>query len=206
MNDVVLAERDGAPPPPPLRIHLVRHGQTVLNAEEKLQGWHDSALTAEGLVGVRATAEALREVPFVAAYSSSSGRTVATAREILVHHPGVRLVVDERLRELHFGELESAPVSELVELGDPAVIFAGILDGSDSVFPGAESSRDYLDRVTAGFAAIEAAHPSGDVLVVGHGITLVVHLHRQIAGYDTLALENASVTTIERGPAGWMLG
>jgi probable phosphoglycerate mutase len=200
------AMNDASAAAAPLRIHLVRHGQTELNAEQRLQGWDDSALTEAGLAGVRQTAEALRGVPFVGAYASDSGRALSTAREILEFHPQVELTVDERLRELHFGDLESAPVSELVALGDPETLFEGIFDGSSPGFPGAESARDYLARVVAAFAAIEEAHPSGDVLVVSHGITLVVHLRTAIAGYDNLIIENASVTTIVRGAEGWALG
>ena len=187
-----------------LRLHLVRHGQTVLNAQDRVQGWDDSALTEPGLAVVRETAESLREVPFVAAFASPSGRTVATASEILKHHPLVRLTTDERLKELHFGELESRPNAELLAVGDIQQTFAGIMGGTFEGFAGGEHARDYVDRITAAFDDIVAAHPEGDVLVVSHGVTLHTYLARE-AAYTGAPLANASVTRIERTPQGWTL-
>ena len=89
-----------------LTLTLVRHGRTYLNQRRLLQGWSDSPLTRAGRDGVRATAAHLAQRPFVAAYSSPSGRAVATAVEILRHHDGVRLRTDPDLREYHFGHYE----------------------------------------------------------------------------------------------------
>ena len=57
-----------------LTLSLVRHGQTHFNAQHRLQGWCDSALTPQGLAGVRTTATFLSGRPFTAAYVSPSGR------------------------------------------------------------------------------------------------------------------------------------
>jgi probable phosphoglycerate mutase len=187
----------------PLRLHLVRHGQTVLNSRDLVQGWHDSSLTEPGLEGVRATAEKLRDVEFQAAYVSPSGRTVATAEQILQHHPMVRMTLDERLKELHFGEFESRPNAELLAVGDVREIFTGIVGGTFAGFTGGEHARDYVERIEAAFDDIVAAHPEGDVLVVSHGVTLFTYLARA-AAYTGAPLENASVTVLERGPDGWV--
>lgn len=186
-----------------VRLHLVRHGETELNIQNRVQGWHDSALTGPGLEKVRAAAEALREVPFAAAYVSPSGRTVATAEEILKHHPHVPVTLDDRLREMNFGDYESRPNAELFALGDPRVMFTDIVAGTFAGFPGGEHARDYVQRVADAFDEIAAAHPQGDVLVVSHGWTLFTHLTRS-AGYRGGALENASVTIIERNRRGWV--
>lgn len=187
----------------PLRLHLVRHGQTELNSRDRVQGWDDSALTEPGLEGVRATAERLRDVEFQAAYVSPSGRTVATATEILQHHPMVRMTLDERLKELHFGEFESRPNADLLAVGDVREIFTGIVGGTFAGFAGGEHARDYVERIEAAFDDIVAAHPEGDVLVVSHGVTLFTYLTRA-AAYAGAPLENASVTVLERGPDGWV--
>ncbi|QJU54189.1 histidine phosphatase family protein [Herbiconiux sp. KACC 21604] len=188
-----------------LRLHLVRHGQTTLNAEERVQGWDDSELTEAGLAGVRETAEALRDVEFVAAYVSPLGRTVATADEILAHHPLVKPVLDDRLKELHFGSYESRPNASLLEVGDFATIGAGITAGTFEGFGGGEHSRDFVDRITQAFDDIVAAHPEGEVLVVSHGGTIQTFISR-VAAYSGPPLANASVTVLERTADGWALG
>lgn len=175
-------------------LHLVRHGRTVYNTDNLVQGWSDSPLTDEGVIGVRRTAQALAEVPFVAAYASPFGRTMATAREILVHHPDVPLTQDDGLREFHFGEWETLPEAELWAEYDPIAMFAGVFDGSFPGLPGGESSAAYRRRVADSFARIERAH-TGDVLVVSHGVTLFAYLGA--LGEVSLApLPNASVSTV----------
>lgn len=184
-------------------LYLVRHGRTEYNTAGLLQGWSDSPLTPVGLAGVRATARVLAGRTFAAAYASPSGRTVATARELLTAHPGVGLACDDGLRELHFGDLEAQPEAELLALGDPAEIFGGVLTGTWDGFPGAEPTRDYLDRVAGTFGRIEQAHAGGggDVLVVSHGVTLLAYL--SMAGTVPMeALPNASVSTVRIDPDG----
>ena len=186
----------------PLTLHLVRHGRTRYNAEHRLQGWCDSELTDDGLLGVRATAQHLRGVPLVAAYASPSGRTVTTAEEILRHHSGVELVTRPGLREFSFGRHEAQPESELFSEVAPLELFQSVIDGVFPGLPGGESGAVYVSRVAAAFAAIERAHPDGgDVLVVSHGITLMTYL-TMVAGPPERFPVNASVTTVEVLPGG----
>lgn len=180
----------------PLLLHLVRHGRTRLNSEHRVQGWADSELTADGLAGVRATADRLRELDLAAAYASPSGRTVTTAREILRHHPRLELVTDPRLRELHFGRFEERPETSLAEAGDPVTVFRGIFEGTFEGFPGGEPGSVFVSRVARGFRAIEQAHAHGGaVLVVSHGVTLMTYL-RLIGARVLHQLPNGSVTVV----------
>jgi probable phosphoglycerate mutase len=187
---------------PALTWYLVRHGRTRYNDEVRLQGWCDSDLTDDGWAGVRATARALAAVPFVAAWSSPSGRTVATAQEILQAHPDVALTCDDDLMEFSFGEYEARPERELWAIVDPVALFAGLRDGSDEALPGGESGAVYQARVQRAFGRIEAAHPEGGaVLVVSHGVTLLTHLTQRGIEPAT-SLPNASVTVVRSGPDG----
>lgn len=183
-----------------LTLHLVRHGRTVYNTQHLLQGWCDSPLTEEGLAGVRATAAALADVPFVAAYASPLGRTVATASEILAHHSGVPLVELDGLKEFSFGDHEMAPEREFWAEHSPDAVFGAVFDGTFPGFPGGESGAAFMARTQAAFDQIEAAHPHGEVLVVSHGVTLLTHLARvSVAagqGPLTTPLPNASVSQV----------
>ncbi len=62
-------------------LYLVRHGQTELNVQSILQGWHDSPLTAHGREQALTarTAFAARGVAFDHVYSSPLGRARHTA-------------------------------------------------------------------------------------------------------------------------------
>ncbi|WP_250445216.1 histidine phosphatase family protein [Actinotalea sp. C106] len=188
---------DPAPSSTPLTLHLVRHGRTVYNSEGRLQGWCDSPLTEEGLRGVRVTAEHLSGTSFAAAYASPSGRTVATARELLRHHPGTGLTTLDGLREFSFGDYEATLEVELWARIDPHEMFTGVLMGTFEGLPGGESSPTYLARVEAAFEQIVAAHRDDEhVLVVGHGVTLMAYLV-MVHGAAVSPLANASISTVE---------
>uniref|UniRef100_A0AAU1ZQR1 Histidine phosphatase family protein n=1 Tax=Streptomyces sp. NBC_00093 TaxID=2975649 RepID=A0AAU1ZQR1_9ACTN len=179
-----------------MRLHLVRHARTEYNVAGRLQGWCDSPLTPEGLGQLRATADHLAGVELTAAWASPSGRTTATAREILRHHDGLRLRADDGLREYAFGALDGQPESELFGEVDPREFFADVISGRHPGLPGGEPAAHYVARVADAFEQIVRAHPDGEVLVVSHGITLVTYL--TLVGFTgVVPLANCSVSTVE---------
>jgi probable phosphoglycerate mutase len=184
-----------------LTLTLVRHGQTHFNQRRLLQGSCDSPLTRPGRDGVRLTARHLAGTPFVAAYASPSGRAVTTAVEILRHHPSVRLVTDADLREYDFGAFERRPEHELEAAAPWAELIPEILAGRHPGLPRGEHAADYMARIARPFAAITARHAEGDVLVVGHGLSLAAWLST-IDPTGLMVLPNASVTTVTLEPDG----
>ena len=131
-----------------LTLTLVRHGQTHFNQRQLIQGSCDSPLTRPGRDGVRVTARHLADIPFVAAYSSPSGRAVSTAVELLRHHPQLRLTTDPDLREYDFGSFERRPERELEEVAPWTQIVPEILAGTYPGLPRGEPER-FLGRLAA---------------------------------------------------------
>ena len=65
-----------------MRLILVRHGETQLNRDGRIQGINDDPLNSTGRAQARAVAEPLhRDLPFVL-YSSPVARALETARII----------------------------------------------------------------------------------------------------------------------------
>src|SRR4051812_19585817 len=87
----------------PVRILLARHGETVFNIEGRWQGQADSPLTERGRAQARELGRALASEPIAAVYSSDLGRAADTARAVAEPH-GLKVITDERLREIHVGE------------------------------------------------------------------------------------------------------
>ena len=94
-------------------LYLVRHGQTELNVQSILQGWHDSPLTARGRQQALATRAAFEAcgVAFDHVYSSPLGRARRTAELIAGEGRSIELVDD--LREWHLGSLEGTSNREM---------------------------------------------------------------------------------------------
>lgn len=140
-------------------LYLVRHGQTELNVQNILQGWHDSPLTARGreqALATRAAFEA-RGISFDHAYSSPLGRARCTAELIVGEGRSIELVDD--LREWHLGSLEGASNRDMPSQpwGDYPVAFGG------------ESKGELRARMVAALSRIMARPRHDCVLAVSHG-------------------------------------
>lgn len=148
------------------RLVVVRHGETVANAEGWLQGQLDVPLNDRGREQARATgaAIALRFTPR-AIVSSDLCRAYATAEAIASATGLPAPARDERLRETHLGSWQGQPWGSAdardvaAWRGDPDVCAPG----------GGESSRQRFHRVCA--AVYEAALTSigATAVLVAHG-------------------------------------
>src|SRR6202011_4991037 len=89
-------------PGTPVRLLLVRHGETEFNVSGRWQGQGNSPLTERGLAQARELGRALAPESIAAVYSSDLGRAVQTAQEVAVLH-GLEVQVDPHLREFDVG-------------------------------------------------------------------------------------------------------
>ena len=62
---------------------LLRHGQSVWNAENRFTGWVDVPLTERGWAEAEAAGKALADLDFDAAYSSHLQRAICTLQAAL---------------------------------------------------------------------------------------------------------------------------
>lgn len=89
-------------------VYLVRHGQTLLNHFNKMQGWVDSPLTELGQQQAATTGNKLANVAFSYAASSDLGRAMDTL-DIILAQQTQPTPIPERLldlREAYFGSFE----------------------------------------------------------------------------------------------------
>ena len=83
-------------------LYIVRHTQTVGNVEKRLTGRHDYEITEEGKKYIKKMEEALQNIKFESAYSSTSGRTIKTIQN-LANKNGIKIKQLEELCEMDFG-------------------------------------------------------------------------------------------------------
>ncbi|MEU7002898.1 histidine phosphatase family protein [Nonomuraea sp. NPDC046570] len=141
---------------------LVRHGETVWHAENRYAGLSDIALTPRGIEQAATLAAWARGAGLTAVWSSTLGRARRTAEATGL---GVRL--DERLRELDFGQGDGLTAAEMRERF-PEARAAFEADPVAHHLPGGEDPREAAERFVACLRDITAAHPGGRVLVVAH--------------------------------------
>ena len=157
-----------------MRLLLVRHGQTIWNADRRFQGTADVGLSDAGRAQAAAVGLALRRYRPVAAYVSPLRRAVETA-EIALADAGMPFTPIDELRELGLGEWEGCTVDEIrAREGDPYAAWVGA--AHDCRPPGGEPLDAVCARVLGALDRIAAAHPNGDdVLVVAHGGVISVY-------------------------------
>lgn len=204
-----------------LHLYLVRHGQTLFNRYNRLQGWSNSPLTEKGLKDADKAAKKLENITFAAAYCSDTTRAQITAQRILDANEAAgnarpKLVSDMHFREQCYGYFEGQDMqmawwaagapngahtyNEIVEKFGLAAT-RDMLKEADP-FHDAESDIEYWTRVEDGFKLIasNSSLKDGDnVLQISHGNTLLSLMHRFApAGYDLSERPaNGSVTRLD---------
>jgi probable phosphoglycerate mutase len=150
------------------RLLLLRHGETVWNAERRFTTRTDVPLNEAGIAQAQAAAEALAPTAIDRIYSSPLQRALVTAETIAAAHPAVgQVAVDARLTEIDAGPFEGKTEQEL-EAGPLAGAFARWHTDGDPEFPdGAEPFAAALERASA-FVG-EHDGEGGTTLVVTHG-------------------------------------
>lgn len=192
------------------RLHLVRHGRTVLNEQRRTQGSSDSPLTPDGARGAAITRDFLAPVPLTRAYLSPQGRVLETAGILLEAHPDVRPVLLRGLREYDYGIYDGGPDPEMHAALPFEQHIPAVLRGDHPGAPGGISAREYLADIDAALARIlldlradaETGRADEDVLLVSHGMTIMTIAARWIGleVYQMAPMANCSVTTIEVDP------
>lgn len=173
-------------------IYLVRHGQTIFNHYNRMQGWSDSPLTEKGVGDADRAGNILKEIKFNHAYSSDTTRAMRTAKRILAANPqakadSIQLEPYKYFRETFYGyyEGEDSPKAWYM-VGAPYssptfkdIITKYSLDDSKNFmktadpFHEAENAEEYWNRITEGFDLIRDESKDGDtVLLVSHGTTI----------------------------------
>jgi broad specificity phosphatase PhoE len=133
------------------------HSISVDNERGIATGWLPGELSEEGRRLAGALGERRRDDGIACVFTSDLGRAVETA-EIAFAGSRIEIRQDERLRECNYGELNGAPVEEL----DPRRRFV------DEPFPGGESYRDCVDKMSAFLDDVAAEFEGRRVLVIAH--------------------------------------
>lgn len=157
-----------------MKIYMIRHGQTPWNAQKRLQGRSDIDLNENGIRLARITAEALRDVPFSAAFTSPLIRARHTA-ELILAGRDVPVTADDRIIEISFGEYEGKCFQgEKREIDDPA--FRNFFDApQDYHTPKGGESLDEVEKRTADFMHDICSRPELEdktILISTHGCAL----------------------------------
>ena len=184
---------------------LVRHGATVLSAEDRFAGASDVPLGEEGRAQVRHLAERLAPDSLAAVYASPLRRAFETAT-ILAQPHNLHLKLVDDLREIDHGRWEGLRRDEAAAKY-PEEYAAWEHDPFTSAPTGGEPGQHVLERGRRAFEQIVLAHTGERVLVVSHKATIRLIIAHVLGidprGYrDRLDQQPACLNMIDMYPDG----
>jgi probable phosphoglycerate mutase len=163
------------------RVFMIRHGATVLSAEDRFAGATDVALSDEGREQTRLLAQRLSSEKIVAIYTSPLGRTVETAGILAAPHKlevqtrdGLREISHGRWEQLTRREVEERFPEEAAEWERDPYTFAPV---------GGESGLAVTARALPVLIQLVREHPGKNILVVSHKATIRLLLS-SLLGFD----------------------
>lgn len=186
--------------PLPIRILLVRHGETDWNSQGKFQGRVDIPLNQLGLAQAEAVGLVLRQEHFSAFYSSPLKRALETIGIIRLHHPGVPLYVEPDLVEMNLGEFDGMEGVRWAALY-PEFLEAWKRQPAQLRMPGGETLQEVQARGLRVLMSIVERHRPGEkILVCTHNfviLALLCHvLGKSLNRFREISQANGSINRI----------
>lgn len=160
-------------------LFLVRHGETVDNARQIMQGQTQGCLNEKGREQARVVAERLAAEPVDAIVASDLQRAIQTA-EIIAEPHGLPVVTTSLLRERDWGGFTGRFIPDL----------------KGEVWPDdIESEEALLARARTFLIYITATYPGKRVVAVGHGIfnKAILAVYAQCPMREVQRMMNAEV-------------
>lgn len=146
-----------------LGLILIRHGETVENASNIVQGHHHGHLSEKGRKQAVKVAFRLNEEKFDAVYSSDLERAFHTARILMKEQKSLPIITDQRLREQNFGIYEGKPViSVLRQIRRQKADFTTFCPSNG------EAPEDFRNRIKEFIGEVRSKHFGQTVVVVTH--------------------------------------
>jgi probable phosphoglycerate mutase len=163
------------------RVFMVRHGATVLSAEDRFAGATDVELSDEGREQTRRLAHRLSHEKIMAIYASPLGRTVETASILAAPHK-LEVQTQDGFREINHGRWEQMTRRE-VEEKFPEEAAEWEKDPYTFAPMGGESGLAVTARALPALIELVRSHAGENILVVSHKATIRLLLS-SLLGFD----------------------
>ncbi len=174
------------------RLFVFRHAETTDNSRSLFSGWRDPALTSKGLLQAQEVAEQLSKEKIDYAFTSHLKRARKTLEIVLKKHDEVIVLVDDRLIERCYGELQGKSKRKLA--AERPEWFARVHRGYDFPPPEGESLKMVEKRTLPFVVQLEGwlQRNPGNVAISCHGNSLrpIRRVFEHLSLQEMLRIEN----------------
>jgi 2,3-bisphosphoglycerate-dependent phosphoglycerate mutase len=89
-----------------VKIFLFRHSESEDNRQHIFSGWRNPPLSEKGRVDSQELAELLKDKTIDIFYTPELTRNIDTVKEVCRHHQKAKIVIDNRIKERSYGDLQ----------------------------------------------------------------------------------------------------
>ena len=185
-----------------LNIYLVRHAQTEANKQHIIQGQTDTAITDNGYIHTKKTADFFKDKDISAIYSSPLGRTAQTS-EMICDAIGMgkdKIIFLDELMEIDLKPWVNKPISEIS--ADESVYGYYVYRNNPMAFQASEGENfnDVQSRAVKAYNHIINSNKNANIIIVSHSVTIrTLLLYLDNKGFDQVwsySVNPASVSKI----------
>ena len=181
------------------QIYVVRHGETEYNAKGLYYGWTDCELTEKGIAQGEELKQSFSEIAFDYVIASPLKRTMNTA-ELISGFKSREIILDERLKELNFGQWEGLHHTEISNRYNADWVQWG-RDWKSFKIPDGESFIEFFERVRSCIDELKHRYEGKRILLVTHHgcmrVIPLVLLDAPMELYWSLAFEHGRYSLFE---------
>jgi len=182
-----------------VNILLVRHGESVWNKEQRIQGRKDPGLSEKGERQARALARRLKKEDIEMIYTSGLKRCVQTAR-MIAKETGADVKIFSGLEEIILGDWQGRTVEEIKKIY-AKVYEVWLKAPSRAKIPGWEGIIRFTKRVDNTFKSILNSNPASCVCIVTHLGVITAYLSRTLDTdfdmlFKTIRVDNCGISKI----------
>jgi len=188
-------------------VLLIRHGETDWNRQKIFRGTSDVPLNENGVQQARLLANALRNCPIDAAFTSPLIRARQTADAVLDGR-GVVALVDERLTDFCYGEWQGLQEADVARCW-PREFELWSTRPHQVRPPGGNTLKEVRDSAFEAMEQAAARHEGETVALFAHRVVnkllVLAALGLDVDRFPFVRQDNCCVTEFLRTPAGYVL-
>ena len=182
---------------------FIRHGQTDWNVDQRVIGRQPVSLNEQGKRQAKSVASYLKDVALEVVATSPVARAKETAQTIVKSRSDVKLLVEEGLTEVNYGEWVGLTIAEITSRYEN--IWQDYHGHPEKMkIPGGETLVQVRDRTIKAISKLREKFPEGRIALVSHAdvikLAIIGMLKWPIKMFKFFSMDNGAMILLREHP------